>query len=360
MRGRTILVTGGAGFIGSAVVRHLIANTAWNVVNVDKLSYASSTQTLMSAGGPPRHIFVKADIRDVVTMGQLMAEHQPEAILHLAAETHVDRSIDDPGPFVENNLVGTYQLLEAARLYWQTLPMEERTSFRFVQVSTDEVFGSLAKDDPPFNQFSAYAPRSPYSASKAGADHLARAWGHTYGLPVIVTNCSNNYGPFQFPEKLIPTMLIKGMRGEPMPVYGDGSNIRDWLYVDDHAQALVAAVEHGQAGQTYLIGGDAECSNLDLVRTICAELDKQAPDPLGSHERLIQMVEDRPGHDFRYAIDAKTSHEGLTWSPLVDFAEGIRHTVAWYLKHQRWWETALAGSYDGRRLGLKGNSPPNL
>lgn len=348
----TILVTGGAGFIGSALVRHLIADTDWHVVNVDRLGYASSLSSLAAAAGPPRHIFIQADIRDGEAMAALLARHQPRAVLHLAAETHVDRSIDDPTPFIENNLVGTFRLLEAVRAYWCGLDEAGRAAFRFVNVSTDEVFGSLGEDDPPFTSSTAYRPNSPYSASKAGADHLVRAWGATYGMPVVVTNCSNNYGPYQFPEKLIPLMIIKALHGEALPVYGSGRNVRDWLYVDDHARALVAAAERGRPGATYLIGGNAERRNMDIVHAICDCLDEWRPDPEGSRRRLVRLVADRPGHDFRYAIDPESAIDGLDWKPRVDFADGIRATLRWYLDHESWWREILAGRYDCGRLGI--------
>ncbi|KIM00178.1 dTDP-glucose 4 6-dehydratase [Paramagnetospirillum magnetotacticum MS-1] len=347
----TVLVTGGAGFIGSAVVRHLIGETGWSVVNLDRLSYAASPAALFEVKESPRHRFVHGDIRDRDLVSSLLAEHRPCAVLHLAAETHVDRSIDGPEAFMEHNLMGSFHLLEAVRAYWSKLSGAEAAQFRYVQVSTDEVFGSLGPDDAAFNLDTQYQPRSPYSASKAGGDHLARAWAHTWGLPVMVTNCTNNYGPYQFPEKLIPLMILRGLRGEPLPVYGTGANRRDWLHVEDHARGLCLALERGQPGGTYLFGGGTECSNLEVVDAICRILDRLKPADRPRRD-LIQMVADRPGHDFRYAMDASSTLDGLGWSPAIGFDEGIARTVQWYLDHCDWWEPILASRYDGSRLGL--------
>ena len=349
--GGCVLVTGGAGFIGSAVVRRLVAATGWSVVNVDRLSYAGSPAAVAEAGGAPRHRFVQADIRDRQAMDALLAEHRPAAVLHLAAETHVDRSIDAPAAFIEHNLLGSFHLLEAVRAYWSALAPAEAEAFRFVQVSTDEVFGSLGADSPACGPGAAYHPRSPYSATKAGADHLARAWGHTYGLPVIVTNCSNNYGPFQFPEKLIPLMIVRGLRGETLPLYGDGANLRDWLFVDDHACGLIAALERGRPGETYFFGAGVEYSNRMVVEAVCDRLDLRRPAGR-PHRALIRLVADRPGHDFRYSIDPASAVAGLGWAPKTGFADGLAVTVDWYLARAGWWEPILAACYDGRRLGL--------
>lgn len=346
------MVTGAAGFIGSALVRHLVADTHWFVVSVDRLGYCSSLASLAPASTATNHAFVQADIRDRAVMDALFAEHRPAAVLHLAAETHVDRSIDDPAPFVEHNVMGTFALLEAARAYWRTLDQEGQAVFRFVHVSTDEVFGSLDEAMPPFSAATPYQPHSPYSASKAASDHFARAWGHTYGLPVIVTNCTNNYGPYQFPEKLIPLTIINAIEGRPISVYGNGQNIRDWLHVDDHVRGLMAALERGLPGETYLFGAGAELRNIDVVRSVCNQLDALLPGMDGGHGRLIRMVADRPGHDLRYAVDCSSVLERLHWRPRMDFAQGLADTVAWYLEHRDWWEPIRRNRYDGRRLGL--------
>lgn len=346
-----ILVTGGAGFIGSAVVRQLLAETDAFVVNVDKLTYAANLSSLPGAEGHPRYAFEKVDICDAAELHRVFDTHRPDAVMHLAAESHVDRSIDGPGEFIQTNVVGTFRLLEAARGYWSALPAEAKEAFRFHHISTDEVFGTLG-DDGFFTETTAYSPNSPYSASKASSDHLVRAWHETYGLPVVLTNCSNNYGPYHFPEKLIPLMILKGLAGEKLPVYGKGDNIRDWLYVEDHARALRLVLEKGRIGESYNIGGHNERTNLEVVRAICAHLDEM--DPAGApHDRLISFVTDRPGHDRRYAIDAGKIERDLGWTPLETFESGLRKTVAWYLENRDWWQAILNGSYQGERLGLK-------
>lgn len=346
----TYLVTGGAGFIGSALVRQLIAETDHHVVNVDCLTYAGNLESLDVARDHPRHSFYKVDICDAAALRDVFDRTQPDAVLHLAAESHVDRSIDGPGAFIQTNVVGTFIVLQEALRHWRNQAPDRKAAFRFVHVSTDEVYGELG-DDGLFTEETPYDPSSPYSASKAGSDHLARAWHRTYGLPVVVTNCSNNYGPFQFPEKLIPLMIQKGLAGQPLPVYGRGENIRDWLYVGDHAAALRLVLERGSAGETYNIGGENERRNIDVVREICRLLDELKPDPAGSHERLITHITDRPGHDFRYAIDASKLRRELGWSPREDFATGIRKTVEWYLGNTEWSERVMTGAYRGERLG---------
>lgn len=347
---KRILVTGGAGFIGSAVVRQLLAETDAFVVNLDKLTYAANLSSLPGAAGNPRYAFEKVDICDGDELRRVFAEHRPDAVMHLAAESHVDRSIDGPGEFIQTNVVGTFRLLEAVRGHWSSLPADERASFRFHHISTDEVFGTLG-DDGFFTETTAYSPNSPYSASKASSDHLVRAWHETYGLPVVLTNCSNNYGPYHFPEKLIPLMILKGLKGEPLPVYGKGDNVRDWLYVEDHARALRLVLEKGVIGESYNIGGYNERTNLDVVRTLCALLDELAPAG-APHDRLITFVADRPGHDKRYAIDASKITRELGWTPQETFETGLRKTVEWYLENRSWWEAILNGSYRGERLGL--------
>lgn len=348
-----IVVTGGAGFIGSALVRLILGTTDHWVLTLDRLSYASSRAALAEAEGyPGRHELVEVDIRRRDEVSALLERFQPDLVFHLAAETHVDRSIDDPAPFVAHNVTGTMELLEALRGYWRGLPDGRRDRFRVVHVSTDEVFGALDAHQPPFSTSTAYAPRSPYAASKAASDHLARAWHETYGLPVMVTNCSNNYGPFQFPEKLIPLVIIRALEGQTLPIYGTGANVRDWIHVDDHARALLAAGMSGQPGQTYLIGADGERSNLQVVQAICGILDELVPRSAGtSYGDLITFVADRPGHDFRYAIDSASTRDSLNWAPRVDFEQGLRQTVRWYLDHADWWRPILANAYDGRRLG---------
>jgi dTDP-glucose 4,6-dehydratase len=347
---KRIVVTGGAGFIGSAVVRQLLAETDAFVVNLDKLTYAANLSSLPGAAENPRYAFEKVDICDGEALRRVFAEHRPDAVMHLAAESHVDRSIDGPGEFIQTNVVGTFRLLEAARGYWSSLPAEARAGFRFHHISTDEVFGTLG-DEGFFTETTAYSPNSPYSASKASSDHLVRAWHETYGLPVVLTNCSNNYGPYHFPEKLIPLMILKGLKGEALPVYGKGDNVRDWLYVEDHARALRLVLEKGKIGESYNIGGYNERTNLDVVRTLCALLDELAPAG-APHDRLITFVADRPGHDKRYAIDASKITRELGWRPQETFETGLRKTVEWYLENRSWWEAILNGSYRGERLGL--------
>lgn len=350
-----ILLTGGAGFIGSAVVRHIIAHTADSVVNVDKLTYAGNLESLAEVASNPRYDFEKVDICDRAALDRVFAEHMPDAVMHLAAESHVDRSIDGPAAFVQTNIVGTYTLLEAARAYWARLDAPRKAAFRFHHISTDEVYGDLHGTTELFTETTSYAPSSPYSASKASSDHLVRAWQRTYGLPAIVTNCSNNYGPYHFPEKLIPLMIIHALAGKALPVYGDGQQIRDWLYVEDHARALYTVLTRGQPGETYNIGGHNEKTNLEVVQTICAlleELHPQKPQGVRHYADLITFVADRPGHDMRYAIDAsKIAHE-LGWKPEETFTSGMRKTVQWYLAHRDWWQRVMDGSYRGERLGL--------
>ena len=346
-----ILLTGGCGFIGSAVVRHLIRHTDHSVVNVDVMTYAASEDALEEALGHPRHRHVVADITDAEAIGRAFADAQPDAVMHLAAESHVDRSIDGPAPFIDTNVVGTLVMLEAARQYWSQLDGDARDRFRFHHISTDEVFGALGPNDPPFTERTPYDPRSPYSASKAASDHLVRAWFHTYHFPAFVTNTTNNYGPWHFPEKLIPLVTINALEGRELPVYGDGSNQRDWLFVEDHAEALVRAVERGKPGETYAIGARQPRSNLDVVRTICRVLDEITPDPVGPRERLIRFVTDRPGHDWRYEIDPSYAEQALDWRAKHDFERGIRRTVQWYVDNRRWWEGIRQRRYAGQRLG---------
>ena len=346
-----ILLTGGCGFIGSAVIRHILRSSDHDVVNVDKMTYAASLDALEEARDHPRHRLVRADIADAEAMARVFAEARPDAVMHLAAESHVDRSIDGPGDFIRTNVVGSFTLLEAARAYWSGLPAEARARFRFHHVSTDEVFGALGEGDAPFTEATPYDPRSPYSASKAASDHLARAWMHTYGLPVVVSNTTNNYGPWQFPEKLIPLIILNALAGEPLPVYGNGTNQRDWLYVNDHAEALLAVLERGVPGATYAIGARQPRRNIDVVRAICATLDGLVPDRAGARERLITYVTDRPGHDFRYEIDASFAEGALGWRAAHDFEAGLARTVAWYLDHRSWWEAIRAARYGGQRLG---------
>jgi len=346
-----ILLTGGCGFIGSAVVRHLVRHSDHPVVNVDKMTYAASEDALEEALTHPRHTLIKADITDAAAMEQIFRTHAPDRVMHLAAESHVDRSIDGPAPFIETNIVGTYVLLEAARQHWASLPPASRSAFRFHHISTDEVFGALSHGDPPFTETTPYDPRSPYSASKAASDHLVRAWHHTYGLPTLVSNTTNNYGPWQFPEKLIPLVTLNALEGKPLPVYGDGSNMRDWLFVDDHAAALVQVMIEGEPGATYAIGARQPRTNLQVVRAICAALDARVPDPAGPRERLIRFVTDRPGHDFRYEIDPARTEAALAWRAPHDFETGLGHTVDWYLANQAWWKAIRAARYSGERLG---------
>ena len=351
-----VLVTGGAGFIGSAVVRHLIANTQSEVANLDKLTYAGNLESLASVADSPRYRFYQVDICHGAALNAVLTEFKPTAVMHLAAESHVDRSIDGPSDFIQTNIVGTYSLLEATRSYWSALPAAEKDTFRFHHISTDEVYGDLEGTDDLFTETTPYTPSSPYSASKASSDHLVRAWQRTYGLPVLVTNCSNNYGPYHFPEKLIPHVILNALAGKPLPVYGDGSQIRDWLYVDDHARALVEVVSKGQVGETYNIGGHNEKRNLEVVETICALLDELVPlesDPAQPrfYKELITFVKDRPGHDRRYAIDASKIERELGWVPQETFETGLRKTVQWYLDNREWWQRVLSGEYQLGRLG---------
>lgn len=346
-----LLLTGGCGFIGSAVVRHLMRHTDHVVINIDKLTYAASEDALEDARTHNRHVLVPADVADAAAMRQIFASHAPDAVMHLAAESHVDRSIDGPDTFIQTNVVGTFTLLEETRRYLATLSPTRRAAFRFHHISTDEVFGALGADDPPFNETTPYDPRSPYSASKAASDHLVRAWFHTYGLPTIVSNTANNYGPWQFPEKLIPLVMLNALEGKPLPVYGDGSNRRDWIFVEDHAAALVRVLQYGEPGATYAIGARQPRSNLDVVRAICAELDRRLPDPAGPRERLIRFVPDRPGHDFRYEIDPSRAEAALGWTAPHDFETGLGRTVDWYLAHRDWWRAVRTKRYGGERLG---------
>ena len=349
---QTLLLTGGCGFIGSAVVRYLLRRTDCVIVNVDKLTYAAFEDALEEAAHHRRHILVRADIADAAAMHQVFARHQPDAVMHLAAESHVDRSIDGPADFIRTNILGTFTLLEAARHYYAGLSGPRRAAFRFHHVSTDEVFGALGPDDAAFTETTSYDPRSPYSASKAGSDHLVRAWFHTYGLPTMVSNTCNNYGPWQFPEKLIPLVALNALEGKPLPVYGDGSHRRDWLHVEDHAAALAGVLERGEPGATYAIGARQPRSNLHVVRAICAELDRRCPDPAGPRERLIRFVADRPGHDFRYEIDPSRAEAVLGWRASHDFEAGLSHTIEWYLANRPWWESVRAARYAGERLGV--------
>ena len=353
---KKILITGGAGFIGSAVVRHIINATQDAVVNVDKLTYAGNLESLASVENDARYAFEKVDICDRAELDRVFAQHQPDFVMHLAAESHVDRSIDGPAAFIETNIVGTYTLLEAARAYWNGLNDEKKSAFRFHHISTDEVYGDLHGTDDLFTETTPYAPSSPYSASKASSDHLVRAWLRTYGFPTIVTNCSNNYGPYHFPEKLIPLMILNALDGKPLPVYGDGMQIRDWLFVEDHARALYQVVTEGEIGETYNIGGHNEKANIEVVKTICALLEELVPNkPVGveHYADLITYVKDRPGHDVRYAIDAAKIGRELGWKPQETFESGIRKTVEWYLNNQTWWQHVLDGSYNRERLGTQ-------
>ncbi|MFJ4458040.1 dTDP-glucose 4,6-dehydratase [Pseudomonas sp. NPDC089392] len=349
-----ILVTGGAGFIGSALVRHLIGHTGHEVLNLDKLTYAGNLESLHSIASNTRYEFVQADIADAVTVSAVLERFQPDAIMHLAAESHVDRSIDGPAAFIQTNIVGTYALLDATRAWWSRLPAAQRSAFRFHHISTDEVYGDLHGANDLFRETTPYAPSSPYSASKAASDHLVRAWHRTYGLPVLVTNCSNNYGPYHFPEKLIPLMILNALAGKPLPVYGNGQQVRDWLFVEDHARALLEVVSHGQVGETYNIGGHNEQKNLDVVHAICAlleELAPQHPPGVARYADLITYVQDRPGHDLRYAIDASKIEQELGWVPQETFASGLRKTVQWYLDNLEWCRHVQDGTYQGERLG---------
>lgn len=356
---KTIFVTGGAGFIGSAVIRYLINNTECSIINIDKLTYAGNFSTLESVANNPRYFFELADICDAQKISELFKQYQPDAIMHLAAETHVDRSIDNAAAFIQTNIVGTYVLLEAARHYWHSLNETKKSAFRFHHISTDEVFGDLKSAVGFFTEMTPYAPNSPYSASKAGADHLVRAWYKTYGFPVILTNCSNNYGAFQFPEKLIPLMILNAVQGKKLPIYGNGNQVRDWLFVDDHARALYLALIRGKIGESYNIGGHNQKTNLEVVNTICAVLDELVPTEKNPNTQgvrcyadLIEFVADRPGHDQRYAIDAGKIQRELGWQPLETFESGIRKTVEWYLDNPTWWQPILSERYCGARLGL--------
>lgn len=355
---KTFLVTGGAGFIGSAVIRELIRNTNFNVVNVDKLTYAGNLESLASIESSDRYTFVQADIGNIEAMTEVFETHQPDVVMHLAAESHVDRSIDGPAEFIQTNVVGTSVLLEVARKYWQGLQgsePEKAAGFRFHHISTDEVYGDLEGTEDLFTETTPYAPSSPYSASKASSDHLVRAWQRTYGLPTLITNCSNNYGPYHFPEKLIPLMILNALAGKPLPVYGDGQQVRDWLFVEDHARALIKVASEGQVGETYNIGGHNEKANIEVVRTLCALLEERVPDKpagLARYEDLITFVADRPGHDVRYAIDASKIERELGWTPAETFETGLGKTVDWYLANREWWQRVLDGSYRGERLGV--------
>jgi dTDP-glucose 4,6-dehydratase len=340
-----ILVTGGAGFIGANFVLDWLTHCDEAIINLDKLTYAGNLENLATLQGDKRHVFVRGDICDRVLLEQLMAEHKPRAIVHFAAESHVDRSIHGPSDFIRTNIEGTFMLLEVARAYWNGLEGSARTDFRLLHVSTDEVYGSLDLNAQPFTEAKAYEPNSPYSASKAASDHLVRAWHHTYGLPVLTTNCSNNYGAYQFPEKLIPLVIANALAGKPLPIYGDGQNVRDWLYVTDHCAAIREVLARGRPGETYNIGGWNEKTNLDVVNTLCEMLDELSPSSLGSYKRLITYVKDRPGHDRRYAIDASKLQQELGWKPAETFATGIRKTVAWYLDNQPWVNNVLSGAY---------------
>ena len=388
-----ILVTGGSGFIGSNLVRLLVEEKGESVINLDKLTYAGNAESLADLEGNPNYCFEQVDLCDAAALSAVFAKHQPDAVMHLAAESHVDRSIDGPGEFIQTNIVGTFNLLQASLGYWKSLPSQvsalksqsSQETFRFLHVSTDEVYGSLAPDAPGFSETTPYDPHSPYSASKAASDHLVRAWADTYGLPVLVTNCSNNYGPYQFPEKLIPVVILKCLRGEPIPVYGKGENIRDWLYVTDHAEALYAVVTKGRVGETYNIGGNNERQNIELVRTLCSLMDELAPGGMTSassavgsdqssdlesqvsalksqpsdrsYESLITFVTDRPGHDMRYAIDPTKIRDELGWEPKEDFASGFRKTVKWYLENREWTDRILSGDYKLDRLGNRKHQP---
>jgi dTDP-glucose 4,6-dehydratase len=351
-----ILVTGGAGFIGSALCRHLAANTGHRVVIVDKLTYAGNLESLRDIENGPGHSFVRADICDEEAISGLLADHDIDIVIHLAAESHVDRSIDGPAAFVETNVVGTFRLLSAALAHWQRLPEERRRTFRFHHVSTDEVFGDLPFEGGVFTEDTPYAPSSPYSATKAASDHLARAWHLTYGLPVVISNCSNNYGPFHFPEKLIPLTILNALEEKPLPVYGTGANVRDWLFVEDHARALELVATRGIPGRSYNIGGRAERSNLTVVTAICDTLDRMRPRRKGCHRDLVTFVGDRPGHDRRYAIDPSRAERELGWTRLESFESGLSKTIAWYLDNRWWWEPIRSGRYAGERLGASAGS----
>ena len=349
-----VLITGGAGFIGSAVIRHIIRNQASAVVNLDKLTYAGNLESLDSVDQDPRYSFEQVDICDAAALERVFAQHRPDAVMHLAAESHVDRSIDGPADFIETNIVGTYNLLEVARAYWKSLDGPGRERFRFHHVSTDEVYGDLDKPEELFTEETPYAPSSPYSASKASSDHLVRAWRRTYGLPTLITNCSNNYGPYQFPEKLIPLMILNALEGKPLPVYGEGRQVRDWLHVEDHARALWLVLNEGLPGETYNIGGHNEKQNIEVVHALCELLDELAPSQHSPYRQLITHVADRPGHDLRYAIDAGKIQRELGWTPDETFETGLRKTVEWYLQNATWCQRVQDGSYQRERLGIQG------
>ncbi len=349
-----ILITGGAGFIGSALIRHLVENTDYNILNIDSLTYAGNLESLPGIDST-RYKFKEVDICNAAAIGAAVEDFQPNAIMHLAAESHVDRSIDGPSVFMETNILGTYTMLEAARGYWSDLSNEQKSTFRFHHISTDEVYGDLENDGSLFREDTSYDPSSPYSASKASSDHLVRAWGRTYGLPILITNCSNNYGAYQFPEKLMPVTILNALKGKPLPIYGDGKQIRDWLYVDDHVKALICVLEKGVLGETYNIGGHNEKQNIEVVKAICVVLEELAPNFRPNdrtYESLITFVSDRPGHDQRYAIDASKIERDLGWKPQETFDTGIRKTVKWYLENKQWYMRVLDGSYRGERLGL--------
>lgn len=348
------LITGGAGFIGSAVVRLLLTSTNHQVLNVDKLTYAGNLLSLECVASNLNYQFIQADIADRSAIDTIFADFQPDVVMHLAAESHVDRSIDGPAAFIQSNIIGTYALLESARAYYSILSDERKSQFRFHHISTDEVFGDLHLDDDKFTETTAYAPSSPYSASKAASDHLVRAWHRTYGLPIVITNCSNNYGPYHFPEKLIPLMIINALHGKPLPVYGTGRQVRDWLFVEDHADALLKVATSGVIGETYLVGGNNEKTNIEVVQSICSLLNElviEKPAGIADFRELISFVSDRPGHDLRYAIDANKLQKSLGWQPKETFESGLRKTVIWYLEHQNWWQSVLNGSYRLERLG---------
>jgi len=358
---KKILVTGGAGFIGSAVIRHIIENTQDSVVNVDKLTYAGNLESLKDVSGSERYAFEQVDICNAAALAKVFNKHQPDAVMHLAAESHVDRSIDGPAAFIQTNIVGTYTLLEAARSYWNALDATKQAAFRFHHISTDEVYGDLEGPEDLFSEETPYAPSSPYSASKASSDHLVRAWLRTYGFPILVTNCSNNYGPYHFPEKLIPLVILNALEGKPLPIYGKGDQVRDWLYVEDHARALYKVVTKGETGETYNIGGHNEKQNIEVVHTICELLEELAPDNVNAKcaenlegfKRLITYVKDRPGHDIRYAIDAQKIEKELGWTPQETFESGMKKTVQWYLNNSQWAARVQDGSYQRERLGSK-------
>jgi dTDP-glucose 4,6-dehydratase len=348
-----ILVTGGAGFIGSALVRHIIGSTQDSVLNLDKLTYAGNLESLADVGSDGRYQFEQADICDRAALDRILAAYKPQAVMHLAAESHVDRSIEGPAAFIETNIVGTYTLLESVRAFWDKLASDDKQAFRFHHISTDEVYGDLENPQDLFTETTPYAPSSPYSASKASSDHLVRAWRRTYGLPTLITNCSNNYGPYHFPEKLIPHIILKAIQGQPLPVYGDGRQIRDWLFVEDHARALYKVLREGKVGETYNIGGHNEKQNIDVVNAICTLLDELHPQsPVTPHAQLISFVKDRPGHDLRYAIDAGKIQQELDWVPAESFESGLRKTVLWYLENRQWWQRVVSGEYQLQRLGV--------